>query len=108
MKFLFGVNNAKELAEESFLSKGSQSLIDLTYLKKEGAHKKFLEMIRRSNNRRVVRREINSGKDIVINDGDVNDFENKSAYLFRSSTRNRTTNRDINRSFSLDPNNKVW
>ena len=71
LKILFGVNSAKELSQKFPEVKDLQSLMDETYLKKKGALKKFVEMIRRSTNRRVVRRGINSGKDIVIKDGEV-------------------------------------
>ena len=70
LKILFGVNNAKELSEK-FHVKDLQSLMDETYEKKKGALRKFAQMINGSTNRRVVRRGINSGKDIVIKDGEV-------------------------------------
>src|SRR5208283_3705725 len=71
LKILFGVNNVKELSEKFPDVKDLQSLMDETFLKKKGALRKFVEMIKRSTNRRVVRRGINSGKDIVIKDGEV-------------------------------------
>lgn len=71
LKILFGVNNAKELSEKFPNVKDLQSLMDETYEKKKGALRKFAEMIKDSTNRRVVRRGINSGKDIVIKDGEV-------------------------------------
>jgi len=71
LKILFGANNVKELSEKFPDVKDLQSLMDETYLKKKGALRKFVEMIKRSTNRRVVRRGINSGKDIVIKDGEV-------------------------------------
>ena len=71
LKILFGVNNAKELSEKFPHVKDLQSLMDETYLKKKGALRKFVEMIKGSTNRRIVRRGINSGKDIVIKDGEV-------------------------------------
>jgi hypothetical protein len=71
LKILFGVNNAKELAEKFPNVKDLQSLMDETYEKKKGALRKFAEMIKGSTNRRIVRRGINSGKDIVVKDGEV-------------------------------------
>ncbi|MHB8565533.1 MAG: hypothetical protein ACYC7D_04395 [Nitrososphaerales archaeon] len=71
LKILFEVNNMKELKEKFPQVKDFQSLMDETYLKKKGALRKFPKMIKRSTNRRVVRRGINSGKDIVIKDGEV-------------------------------------
>lgn len=71
LKILFGVNNAKELSEKFPEVKDLQSLMDEAYLKKKGALKKFVAMIKGSTNRRVVKRGINSGKDIVIKDGEV-------------------------------------
>ncbi|MGH2508045.1 MAG: hypothetical protein ACREFU_20945 [Acetobacteraceae bacterium] len=71
LKILFGVDNVKELSEKFPDVKNLQSLEDETYLKKKGALKKFVQMIKGSTNMRVVRRGINSGKDIVIKDGEV-------------------------------------
>ncbi|MGH7240560.1 MAG: hypothetical protein ACREHG_10955 [Candidatus Saccharimonadales bacterium] len=71
LKILFGVNNAKELSEKFPEVNDLQSLMDETYLKKKGALKKFVQMIKGSTDRRIVRRGINSGKDIVIKDGAV-------------------------------------
>lgn len=71
LKILFGVNSVKELSEKFPDVKDLQSLMDETFLKKKGALRKFVAMIKGSTNRRVVRRGINSGKDIVIKDGEV-------------------------------------
>jgi hypothetical protein len=71
LKILFGVNNAKELSQKFPNVKDLQSLMDETYEKKKGAVRKFAEMIKGSTNRRIVRRGINSGKDIVVKDGEV-------------------------------------
>jgi hypothetical protein len=72
LKILFGVKNAKELSEKFPEVKDLQSLMDEAYLKKKGAVKKLIdEMIKSSTNRKVVKRGVNSGKDIVIKSGEV-------------------------------------
>lgn len=69
LKVLFGVNNARELAEK-FPKIDLQSLMDETYPEKKGALKKFLEMIKSAERSRVVNRGLN-GKEIVVKDGEV-------------------------------------